>query len=223
MSNSDTEEVKVWDLSTRIFHWGLVIAIVSCWITIENRWIIAHQFSGLTVFFLIFWRIIWGVVGSKTSRFVEFIRWPWKAVTYLMRSFNQHKDYHTGHNPAGGWMVVFLIVLLVAQSITGMLANNDLGFSGPLSDLVTKDISDWATQLHGLIFNLVLVLVWFHLIAVFFYVLVKNQNLIKAMLTGRKSKEQTGDDVEGLFFVPAWRTILTYGVSLIVVVIIFVL
>lgn len=206
------DEVRVWDLSTRMFHWLLVICIIAAWITIENRWIIAHVISGSILLTLLIFRIIWGVIGSTTARFSNFLTWPHKAMTYQIASLKHDSPRHTGHNPSGGWMVVGLISILLLQTLSGLFANNDLGFSGPLGDRVAKSVSDWFTGLHGMIFNLILVAVWLHLIAVFFYVLVKGDNLILPMINGKKKKSFTGPPAE-LSFVSQTKALIVFLLS----------
>lgn len=205
--------IKVWDKPTRFFHWSLVLGIFTCWLSIENRWLLVHQISGLTILGLLIYRVIWGFVGARTARFSDFITWPWLALKYLKNSLQKHNDYHTGHNPAGGWMVIALLSIIALQVITGLLGNDDIGFSGPLADLVTKEVSDSATQIHVFIFDLLLAFIWLHLVAVFFYVLVKNQNLIKAMLTGKKPFAQAGKTTH-LFFVSKLRVILVLAIAI---------
>ncbi|AWB65142.1 hypothetical protein C2869_01200 [Saccharobesus litoralis] len=205
--------IKVWDGATRLFHWLLVVCILGAWITIENRWILAHEIFGFTLLGLIVFRLIWGFVGSTTARFSHFMTRPTTAIQYLSASLNNQSQHYTGHNPSGGWMVIGLLGILLFQVVTGLYANNDLGFSGALADNVSKAFSDQLTQWHAINFNLILAAIWLHLVAVFFYVLVKKDNLIKAMLTGRKPKNKTTHSItnnpEALKFVS-----LTWAISL---------
>lgn len=179
--------VRVWDLPTRVFHWLLVICVAGSWLTIEFRWMKIHAAFGLALLALILFRIVWGFFGSTTSKFSHFVSSPLSAARYLKKSLAHKSESYVGHNPSGGWMVIGLLVILLFQSISGLYANNDLGFSGPLADSIQKQWSDLFTQSHAISFNIILLCVWVHLIAVFFYVLVKNQGLIKAMLTGKKN------------------------------------
>lgn len=179
-------KVKIWDSPIRIFHWALVINIVAAWYTIENRLIDLHQIAGFSLMALLIFRIIWGFIGSTTSRFTYFITPPLTALKYLKLSLQQKTHHEVGHNPAGGWMVLIMLIVISTQVITGLFANNDLGFSGILSDYVKKETSDFLTQLHQLNFDILMGIIWVHLVAVFFYVLVKKDNLIKAMFTGNK-------------------------------------
>ncbi|MGJ8681287.1 cytochrome b/b6 domain-containing protein [Paraglaciecola sp.] len=185
------DKIKVWDSPTRLFHWALVICILGAWLTIENGWIEAHKYFGLSLLLLVIFRLCWGVVGSTTARFSHFLTAPNKAFKYLVASLHSSSEHHTGHNPAGGWMVILMLALLIFQSVSGLFSNNDLGFTGPLADNISKQWSDILTQWHALSFNFIVVAVWLHLVAIFFYVLVKKQNLVKAMFSGCKPKNQT--------------------------------
>jgi cytochrome b len=231
-----TNQIKVWDFPTRFFHWSLVLGVALCWLSIDMRWLTVHKYTGMYILFLLIFRIIWGVVGAKTARFTDFVTWPSHALTYLKSSLASNKqdstsdnipgikldknEYHTGHNPAGGWMVIAMILLLLSQVISGLLANDDIGFSGPLADLVTKENSDWATQIHSILFDGILLLIWLHIVAVFFYYLVKLQNLIRAMITGCKPIKQAGNS-ERLFFVSAKRAAIGVTISVTLTILIF--
>ncbi len=218
-NSENSSQIKVWDFPTRFFHWSLVIALALCWLSIDMRWLTVHQYSGMYILLLLVFRIIWGVIGAKTARFVDFITWPWHAFKYLKRSLSGTNEYHAGHNPAGGWMVVAMLILLIAQVLSGLFANDDIGFSGPLADFVTKESSDWATQIHSLFFDGLLLLTWLHIIAVFFYYLVKLQNLIRAMITGYKPSAQVGN--HQLFFVTKIRTVLGIAIALTTTLVVF--
>lgn len=207
------KNVKVWDLPTRLFHWCLVLLIIAAWLTIENRMIEAHEIIGHTLLGLIIFRVIWGIIGSTTSRFSHFIAHPIKSLLYLKASLNLKSPHSTGHNPAGGWMVIGMLLVIAFQVVSGMYANNDLGFSGALSDSVSKSMSDTMTQLHALNFTIIVTLVWVHLVAVFFYVLVKNENLIKAMFNGHKPSNQTNAN-ESLTFAPLYKAALSFLLAL---------
>lgn len=183
-------KVQVWDLATRLFHWTLVGLIIAAWVTIENRMIDAHEIIGHLLLALIIFRVVWGFVGSTTSRFREFIIHPFKALAYLRASLTLQAPHSTGHNPAGGWMVIVMLAVIGFQVVSGLYANDDLGFSGALSDAVSKATSDTLTQLHALNFDLLVAIMWLHVAAVFFYVLVKKENLVKAKFTGKKPEHQ---------------------------------
>jgi cytochrome b len=177
----------VWDPAVRIFHWSLASLMLLSWISADQGWMKVHLWSGVTVLTLLTFRVAWGFLGSSTARFSSFVAGPRATLEYLQGLSRGQVKAHIGHNPAGGWSVVLLLATLTLQVATGLVANDGVRFDGPLVPLVGRDLSDRATDLHVLTFNAVLVLVWLHLVAAFFYLLVKGDNLIRPMITGRKN------------------------------------
>jgi cytochrome b len=155
-----------------------------------------HLWSGSTLLVLLLFRIIWGIVGSTTARFSDFLRPPATILRYFKALGGPAKPLSAGHNPAGGLMVTALISLLLAQVTTGLFSTDGLKFQGPLSLLVPDELSDQLTQAHGMLFDVLLLLVWMHLVAVFFYWLVKGENLVKPMLTGYKHQDHVPGRLE---------------------------
>lgn len=206
-----SEQIKVWDGATRFFHWGLVVCTLGAWLTIEYGWIEAHQYFGISLLLLIVFRIGLGFWGSTSSRFLHFLTSPQTAIRYLISSIKLDSPKYTGHNPAGGWMVMFMLAILLFQAGSGLFANNDLGFTGPLADGISKVWSDTLTQWHALSFNIILAVIWLHLVAVFFYVIVKKEHLVSAMLTGNKPADQTQQ--ETLKFIKPMIVILWFVIA----------
>lgn len=195
MPNTDLQDsagrsptkARVWDLPTRLFHWGTVCLVALSWITAENGLMSWHLWSGTALLTLLIFRLAWGVIGSTTARFSHFVTHPQIVIGYiksLMRGIENLS--YPGHNPAGGWMVVALIVILSLQASTGLFANDGVHFNGPLAMLVGGETSDRLTELHGILFKIILTLVWCHVVAVGFYMLVKGENLVQPMFTGEK-------------------------------------
>jgi cytochrome b len=178
--------IQVWDAPTRLFHWAIVILVFVSWLSADRGLMTVHLCSGLALLALLLFRIGWGIVGSTTARFSDFLRPPRAVIGYLKGLARGEKHLYAGHNPAGGLMVIGIIAILLVQAATGLFANDGLHFSGPLALLISDDASTWITQLHGVIFNLILLLVWCHVVAVGFYLFVKGDNLVKAMVTGKK-------------------------------------
>lgn len=178
--------VQVWDVPTRLFHWSVVVLVGASWITADMGLVRVHLWSGALLLTLLLFRIIWGFVGSTTARFSNFVGNPKTVAAYVSALLRGDKPLHAGHNPPGGWMVVALLTMLTVQVTSGLFANNDIHFNGPLAMLISKEASDQLTDLHATLFNVVLVLVWIHVVAVFFYRFVKGEDLIVPMLTGTK-------------------------------------
>jgi cytochrome b len=179
-------QVQVWDLPTRIFHWSVAGLVGLSWYSAHAGHMRAHLWSGLILLTLLLFRITWGLLGSTTSRFSDFVAGPASVVSYLKALATGRKQLYAGHNPAGGWMVVAMILTLAMQVTTGLFANDGLRFNGPLAILVSTDESDRLTQLHGALFNLLLLFVWLHTVAVLFYLCVRGEDLIRPMVTGKK-------------------------------------
>ena len=180
--------IPVWDLPSRLFHGLLVILVAVSFTTgtIGGNAMQYHEWSGFAILVLLVFRITWGFVGSRTTRFSAFVKGPaavWRYANALVRG---HSECYLGHNPLGGWSVLAMLLALLIQAATGLFANDDIITAGPLYLWVSKLVSDWLTGVHRLNRYLVIVLAATHVSAVLFYLLVKHENLIKPMITGIK-------------------------------------
>ena len=186
-NNALLHTVTVWDLPTRLFHWTLVALMIGQWLTAESASaMVYHVWGGYAVLALVLFRLIWGFAGSETARFSHFVRGPGAALAYVQALLRGETPLYLGHNPMGGWSILALLTLLLIQAGTGLFANDDIAFDGPLAGWVSKNMSDGLTTIHKLNFNLLLLVIAVHISAVLFYLLVKRENLIHPMLTGRK-------------------------------------
>ncbi|WP_085620910.1 cytochrome b/b6 domain-containing protein [Thalassospira alkalitolerans] len=183
-----TKTVRLWDFPVRLFHWSLVIAIVTSWWTNQELMIDIHALAGYCVLALVLFRIAWGFVGSSNARFSNFLTGPRKVFGYLMKlpTGGVTELTYPGHNPAGGWMVAVLIVLVAVQAISGLFASEDtfLFFDGPLVAYASSDIARTMNFIHHTNINLIYIAVGLHVFAALFYLVVKRENLIRAMVTG---------------------------------------
>lgn len=172
---------RVWDLPTRLFHWSLVGAVITAVVTgkIGGNWIEWHGRSGLFILGLLIFRVIWGFVGSPTARFASFVRGPGAIKAYLKGEWRG-----IGHNPLGALAVLALLGLAAAQVVSGLFANDDIAFAGPLAPLVSSERSGQITGLHVWLFNGLLAVVGLHVAAIVFYARVKRTNLVLPMVTG---------------------------------------
>jgi cytochrome b len=172
---------KIWDLPTRLMHWALIVLIAFAWWTYKTDRMDWHRLAGYAVLALLAFRLFWGLFGSQTARFSGFVRGPAAIWRYLATGARDS----VGHNPLGGWSVVLMLIVLVAQPFSGLFASDENGLeSGPFADLVTLDRAQQAEWLHGLLFNVLLGLIALHVAAIVFYFL-RRQNLVWPMLTGR--------------------------------------
>lgn len=178
--------MRVWDAPTRLFHWAIVLLMTFSYVAVQREWIELHFLSGYTVLALLLFRLVWGFVGSETSRFRQFLRNPIEGLRHLAAFGKREPDTEIGHNAAGGWMVLALLLVLLVQVGTGLFSNNDIDAEGPLAHRVTKATSNWLTGLHGKSFNVVLALTALHIVAIIAYAVVKRHDLVRAMVTGKK-------------------------------------
>ncbi len=183
-----TKAVKVWDISIRLFHWSLVGLIGFLWWSgTEGVQMDNHVLAGYTVLGLVVYRLIWGFIGSYHARFINFIRSPIKTLKSIPGVISVHSDsHHVGHNPVGAWMVVALILILLAQGISGLGTTDDIFIDGPLVPYISEDMVYWLTDLHLTLPDYLIALVVLHVAAVLFHDTFKREHLIQAMITGVK-------------------------------------
>lgn len=187
MTSSDTVTIKVWDLPIRLFHWSLLALVITCWWTsTEDGDMQIHLLCGYAVLALLLFRLIWGVAGSVSARFSHFVTTPRAVLVYLATLFEKDAPRHLGHNPAGGWMVLALLCMLAAITLTGLFANDDMMTEGAWAHWVGKQLSDLSTEIHEQAFYALMALVVLHLAAIIFYLVVKKENLVRPMITGNK-------------------------------------
>lgn len=211
--------VRVWDLPTRLFHWLLVLLVAASLYTgnvggvAEMDW---HMRTGYAILSLVVFRLAWGVVGSRHSRFRAFVRGPRAVLAYARGLARGLPQRVLGHNPLGGWSVVAMLATLALQAVTGLFANDDILTEGPLAKYVSKALSDRLTAVHDLGANLLYLLIALHLSAVFGYLLVKKDNLIRPMLSGRKivADGEGSAACDDKPFVSTWRAVLIFGVAI---------
>jgi cytochrome b len=187
-SESSDRPILVWDLPTRLFHWLLVTLVIASFATgkIGGLWMQHHMWSGYTIFGLLLFRVAWGFVGGRHARFSDFVCGPGAVLRYAQTMLRRDAPKHLGHNPLGGWSVLAMLIALLVQAVTGLFANDDIFIEGPLYPWVSKAASDWLTHIHKLNQEIILLLVAVHVAAVFFYLILKHENLIRPMFTGRK-------------------------------------
>ncbi|MEM8839363.1 MAG: cytochrome b/b6 domain-containing protein [Pseudomonadota bacterium] len=181
---------KVWDLPTRLFHWALAATVIAGWYlgyyrefsTIDYHFYLGYATGGLLIF-----RLIWGVVGPPSARFINIVPGPRRLITYIASVAKRRPSGVAGHNPLGGLSVVALLAVLTVQVVAGLFAEDDSLFaSGPLESYVSLRWTAFANEVHYISSRVLLVLVGLHLTAILFYQVWKRENLITPMLTGWK-------------------------------------
>jgi len=181
-----TRSVTVWDAPTRLFHWALVLLVLTSWVSVKRNWMELHFLSGYSIAALLLFRLGWGLIGSDTARFANFLHGPSAVLRHLAQLRSREPDREVGHNAAGGWMVLLMLLLLVVQVATGLSANDDVMLEGPFAKYVGKAVSDRLSVIHGFNFNLIEAAILLHLAAILTYAVLKRHNLVRPMITGRK-------------------------------------
>ena len=199
-SRKTSVRIVVWDIPIRVFHWILVACVVAAYVTAKLGGALAdwHGRIGALVLGLLIFRIIWGFIGSSYARFSQFFPTPSRIISYLRGNWEG-----TGHNPIGALSVFALLGSLTVIVATGLFANDDIAFQGPLYHLIDKSVSDNLTHWHEVIFNVLALLVALHIAAIAFYLKVKKDNLVIPMLTG--IKEVPEQHVPATIKVAGWR------------------
>jgi cytochrome b len=197
-----TVRTPLWDWPVRVIHWSFAVLIPALWWTAENGEMGWHTSIGTVLMQLLVIRVLWGFVGGSTARFSSFVRGPGAVIGHLRSSGHEPT---VGHNPAGGWSVLAMLGLLALQVTLGFFAGDpDDGTTGPLNHLVSSSTASRMTELHGIVFYLILAMIVLHLSAIVYYRMVKRDQLIGAMVTGARMMPA---GTRGMVKAPVWRLI----------------
>ncbi len=199
MARAGNGGFNLWDLPTRVFHWSVACCVPLAWWSAETGRYDLHSWVGYSVIVLVVTRVIWGFIGSRHSRFSDFLVGPGQVLAYL-----RGEGYASaGHNPLGGWSVLLLLSLLLLQAVSGLFNSDDVLFSGPLYYAAESGFRDTMGLVHEVAFNLLLALVALHIAAVLYHQLYRKERLLQAMVRGRAEGRQ------GQFSpAPAWAAVV---------------
>lgn len=201
--------VKVWDPFVRVAHWLLAVGFLVAYLTEgEPEWL--HSWAGYLVAALVVLRLLWGFVGPRHARFADFVYGPGKILRYLGDLLRLRAPRYLGHSPAGGAMILALLLALAATSFAGMATLAQEEGEGPLAGWIAPlerpagasgerdddheegeregEEGEWE-EIHELLANLTLVLVLLHLGGVALSSLAHRENLPRAMVTGYKRRD----------------------------------
>jgi cytochrome b len=189
-TNTRLQNVRIWDLPTRLFHGLLLALIAGMYVTgnIGGEWMRLHFLLGYAVLCLILFRLIWGFFGGYWSRFSHFVPTPNGLIKYV-NALRHHKTQHAiGHNPLGALSVLALLFSLLLQVFSGFCSDDEITATGPWTSLVSSNWVEWATFFHTEIGQvLLLCLIGLHVSSVVFYKWVKREDLITPMIKGDKT------------------------------------
>ena len=170
------QRILVWELPTRIFHWTLALSFAGAFLTAESeRWRDIHVLFGYTVLGLIAFRLVWGFAGTRYVRFDILVRSSTHVVRYLAQLVRGHVWHPAGHNPANAVAIMLLVLLGIASGVSGWAVYEEIG-------------GDWLEELHEFISNAMLAVVFVHIAGVLIISYLQGENLIVAMITGRKRR-----------------------------------
>ena len=168
-------KILVWDAPVRVFHWLMVASFAGAWLTAESeRWRMVHVTLGYTMGGLVAFRILWGLVGTRHARFASFVRGPVAVLRYIRGILRGEPEHHTGHNPAGALAILALLGLTLAITASGWASFNEIG-------------GRWPEKVHEMLASLMLAIAAAHVAGALFTSWQHRENLIGAMISGRKS------------------------------------
>ncbi len=221
----EARPVRVWDLPTRLFHWVLAVCVVGSVVTakIGGNAAAWHFRLGYVVFALLMFRLVWGFVGGRWSRFGTFVRGPGATWRYLRGEHAPDEWVDVGHNPLGALSVVALLGLLAAQVATGLVADDEIANTGPLNRFVSGTVASAATSWHKTLGQYGLItLVALHIGAIVFYLRRKKNDLLRPMLHGDKllpaatppSRDDVATRAAAVALIAGCAALVTYIVGL---------
>lgn len=189
-------EQRVWDPIVRIGHWLLVVGFFTNYV-MEDEWLSLHVWIGYSLIAIVLFRIVWGLVGTRHARFSDFLRSPAVVLAYLRDLARGAARRYVGHNPAGGVMIVLLLACMLGLTFSGLMLYALEEQAGPLAAWVAEAEHATATTLwaadehfweeaHEVMVNVMLGLVVLHVLGVFVSSRLHGENLVRAMITGRK-------------------------------------
>lgn len=171
------DKLKIWDLPVRLLHWLLVAGIAAAWITSSKTGPL-HEYCGYAAATIVAARLAWNFIGNRHARFSQFVLGAKPTIAYARQVFAGTAPRYLGHNPLGGWMVVLLLSCIALVAFTGWLATTDLlwGYA-------------WPVRIHVALAWGLVALIASHLGGVIFTSWKHRENLVAAMVTGKKAAD----------------------------------
>jgi len=193
---SNIAKIKVWDPLVRLFHWALLAGFAIAYLT-EDDFLTIHTWAGYSIMGLLVIRIIWGFIGSKYARFSDFVCRPKTILQFLRDTVVLKAKRYLGHNPAGGAMVILLIVSLLITTFSGLVVYGAEEQVGPIAHWFSSDFhrawGETTEDVHEFFANFTLLLVLAHVLGVVVESVVHKENLARAMINGFKAKNPESD------------------------------
>jgi len=192
--NINPSTVKAWDPLVRVFHWSLVFFFLLAFAT-EDDWMNLHVWAGYAIAMLIGFRLLWGIIGTRNARFLTFVKSPRVVKQHLRNMATLKAPHYLGHNPVAAVMIIALLGSISMIAFSGMVLIAAEG-QGPLAGtLFASANGDTMEEIHEFFANFTLLLVFLHVGGVVVSSLLEGENLVKAMITGRKKARPQWADV----------------------------
>ena len=173
-TTNQKQSILVWDFPVRVFHWLLVASFLGAWLTSDSEaQQMIHYAFGYTAVVLVLFRVVWGIVGTRYARFSQFIKGPAQTMQHIKALLTGNQHPGVGHNPAGALAMISLMVLILLIGLTGYWS-------------VKEFLGDFMSGAHETISNLALVVVVIHIAAAIIMSFMQKENLVRAMVTGKK-------------------------------------
>ena len=205
-----TFKVQVWELPLRIFHWLLAVGVVVMLLSANFERFDVHITTGKLLVILLLWRIVWGFIGGSNARFSSLIFRPREYIDYILTLKHRTPGYTTAHSPIGSLAVIAILVALIVQIITGLVATDVDGLiEGPFAYYVSYELSRLATEFHHAHINWVITLLILHLAASAFYYLYKKENLVLPMIRGSRDIPEDRQ-YSAPVFAPLWKALVAF-------------
>ena len=182
-----TSEPVIWDLPLRVFHWLLVLCVVTSVTSAKLGLTAFHEKSGLAVMALILFRIVWGFSGSQTARFSSFLKSPLCVWYSLQKLMLKQTDDLSGHSALGGYATIVLLTICIVMAVSGSFSTDDILYEGPFAHFA-PDYIKLASSVHHMTENALFAVIILHLLALFAYFWRLKKNLVPAMITGSRPK-----------------------------------
>ena len=195
LANRNPSTVKAWDPLVRVFHWSLVFFFLLAFVT-EDDWMNLHVWAGYAASMLIGFRLLWGLIGTRNARFLTFVKSPAVVKRHLRDMLSLKPPHYLGHNPVAAVMVVALLVSITLVAFSGMVLIASEG-QGPLAGTLFAGLNGEAMEeIHEFFANFTLLLVFAHVAGVVVSSFMEGENLVRAMVTGRKKARAQWADVD---------------------------
>ncbi len=192
--NVNNQQLKVWDLPVRLFHWSLVVCFVLAYVSAEVGILDAHVLIGYALIALLVLRVLWGFIGTPYARFKSFIFPVQETLAYVRAMRGGQPAHYYGHNPAGALMVFGLLALLLAIFASGLITLATVDYEGPLlflANQVSDDTSYFFRHAHSFFVDVALLVIPLHLLGVLAGSIQHKENLVRSMITGMKKVVST--------------------------------